>query len=57
MAIRVNYSTDPYIARLQRKRDQQHELMCLALIDGDKEAAKRHEQEAEQLKQAIRDAR
>jgi hypothetical protein len=55
MAIRVLYSEDPVIAELQRKRDQQHELMCMALNDSDKEMAKRYADKAEEYQRQIRE--
>jgi hypothetical protein len=57
MAIRVNYSSDPTIARLQRKRDQAHEMMCLALNDRDKEAAEKYRKQAEEYRQLILELR
>lgn len=55
MTIKVNYSSDPEVARLQRKRDQAHELMCLALNDFDKEAGEKYRKEAEGYQQQIRE--
>lgn len=55
MAIRVNYSTDPILARLQRKRDQAHEMMCMALNDNDKVMTEKYRKEAESYQAQIRE--
>ncbi|MCK9568809.1 hypothetical protein M0R72_07710 [Candidatus Pacearchaeota archaeon] len=57
MAIKVRYSQDPYIARLQRKFNQESELMCLALQDNDKADAKLHQQKMEDYRQQLKEAR
>jgi hypothetical protein len=53
MAIKVNYSKDPVIARLQRKWDQESEMMCLALQDGDKVDAEDHKAKMHEIKKQI----
>lgn len=55
MAIRVNYSKDPVIARLQRKRDQAWELAGEARQQHDAEAEKKYMAEAEEWNQKIRE--
>lgn len=55
MAIRVNYSKDPEIARLQRKRDQQWEMAGEARMQCDKEAEKKYMAEAEKFNAEIRE--
>jgi hypothetical protein len=57
MGIRVNYSKDPEIARLQRKRDQEFELAGCARHDSDKVDEMRHLEKAEEYKQQIKEFR
>lgn len=42
MSIRRVFSDNLELARLQRKADQESELGCMALQDGDKEDANKH---------------
>lgn len=53
MTIKVNYSKDPVIARLQRKWDQESEMMCLALQDGDKEDAENHRAKMKEIRDQV----
>jgi len=55
MASRFNYSQDPAIARLQRKLNQEPELMCLALQDNDKTDAEKHRQAMEDYRRQLRE--
>lgn len=58
MAIKVNYSTDPEIARLQRKRDQAWEMAGEARMQGgDKEAEKKYMEEARGYQELIQELR
>jgi hypothetical protein len=54
MAIKRNYSSVPEIARLQRKFDQESELMCLALQDNDKTGAEEHRRRVEEYREQLR---
>ena len=55
VAIRTNYSSDPVIARLQRKRDQAWELAGEARQQQDKQAEAKYMAEAEKYKAQIRE--
>jgi hypothetical protein len=57
MALRCNYSQDPVVARLQRKFNQESELMCLALQDNDKTDAEKHKQNMEEYRSQLKEAR